>query len=111
MPYYIKKISTAWILAVVIMLAGCSVLMQPKTMNEALAFNYATIEALSNTTSASFQAGSIDVEKAKNIRDILEQAFAITKMAETAANAGSVSDASGYLEMTSALLTQVEGML
>jgi hypothetical protein len=85
--------------------------MAPKTVNETLAFNYATIEALGNSTSASLQAGSITVEKAKNIRDILEQAFAINKMAETASSAADGSDTAGYLEMASALLTQVEGML
>jgi len=100
-----------WTLAVMTMLAGCSIFMAPKTVNETLAFNYATIEALGNSTSASLQAGSITVDKAKNIRDVLEQAFAITKMAETAYGTGNVSDATGYLEMASALLTQVEGML
>lgn len=107
MPNY-QRIT--WILTILALLAGCS-LLAPKTINETLAFNYATIEALGNSTSASLQAGSITVDKAKNIRDILEQAFAINRMAETASSAGSGADTTGYLEMTSALLTQVEGML
>lgn len=101
----------AYVIALLAILAGCVSFGGPKTVPEALALNYATIESLSDSAAQSLQAGSISVDKAKNIRDILEQAYAVNKMAETAYNTGASSDASSYLQMTSALLTQLEGML
>lgn len=106
--------ATAFLMAMTLALvAGCSLLSppRPETIPEALALNYATIESLSNSVAASYTAGSINVEKARNVRDILEEAYRINKMAEAAYNAGAATDAGSYLQMTSALLTQVEAML
>jgi hypothetical protein len=101
----------ASLLPLVFALAACTLFGTPKTVPEALALNYATIEAVGNSTTASLTAGSIDADKARDIAGILEQAYSINKLAETAWNANQTTDATSYLSMASSMLTQLEGML
>lgn len=92
-------------------IAACATVSVPATPEESLALNYQTIESLARSTANSLRLGSIDAKKARNVSEVLEQAYQVNKMAEAALEAGQIADGQTYLQTTSQILTQVEVLL
>lgn len=104
-------LALALVLMIVIMTAGCATFHAPASPEESLALNYASIESLAQSTANSLRVGTIDAKKARNISEVLEQAYQVNKMAEAALEAGQIADSQTYLQTTSQILTQVEVLL
>jgi hypothetical protein len=92
-------------------LTCCAVQQAPRTTLETVAFNYATIESLSNTVAWRVRRGEITPAKAANIKQVLEEALRINGAAETAYRNNQSDDAAGYLRLASEMIAQLEDML
>lgn len=95
----------------VLALAACVSMETPKSMNERIAYGYASVAAARNTAASMLDRGRITVEDAKKAQALADQSRAALDIARGASIKGDMKTAQGQLDLALTVLTSLETFL
>lgn len=99
------------IAAVLNMLPGCVSLEAPKSMNERLAYAFASLAAARNTAASMVERGRITPAQGQEAQTIANHARTLLDGSRTALASGDMQTAEGQLKLALDLLTALETRL
>lgn len=98
----------ALVLALAILVAGCSTLATPRTFGDRLAYAHGSVTAALDTCTALYQRQRLTHAQGQRCLELSDQATAALALAKGAPDP---QTAQGYLQIALGLLTQLEVML
>lgn len=98
----------AIILALAILVAGCSTLVAPKSFDQRLAYAYGSVNATLYSCANLYERGRLTQAQGERCLELTDQAAAAISIARGTTDPAT---AEGFLQVAIGLLTQIETML
>lgn len=93
------------------LLAACVSMESPKSLNERIAYGYASVAASRNTAASMLERGRITKEEGKHVQNLADQARAGLDVARTMAGKGDTQGAQKNLQLALDVLVGLETYL
>lgn len=106
-----KRWFGAALIAAAFAIAACASIEPPRNVQDGLAYSYASVASARNTAASLLQSGRINVEDAKKVQAIADDARALLDASRLALTTGDQVSAQQKLQLAQALLAQISEYL
>ena len=106
-----KALRMAWMMWAVLMVAACAGMVAPKNTEQSVAYGYATLAGVRNTTADLLAAGKIKREDAVQVQEIADQARVLLDAAKVASGINDLPTATAKMQLALSVLGNLEAYL